>query len=88
MLQKLWKLKQHVVKDVKVRSVTYTRKRPIEHGGNAEFILTADVQYGQFPEDVMRSLRNMAKVQLAEIKNEEGYDYYEQGTTDQNSGRY
>lgn len=87
MLQKLWSLKQRVIKDVKVRSVTFTRKRPIERGGNAELILTADVGRGQMPEDVIHSLRKIVKTQLDDIQNEEGYSY-EQGTTDQNSGRY
>jgi len=87
MLQKLWSLKQRVARDVKVRSVTFTRKRPIERGGNAELILTADVRNGQMPEDVIHSLRKIVKTQLDEIQNEEGYSY-EQGTAYQNSGRY
>lgn len=76
-----------VARDVRVRTVTFGRKKPVERGGNTELILTAEVQRGQAPEDVIRSLRNIVKPQLEEIKNEEGYDY-EQGTTDQNSGRY
>lgn len=87
MLQKLWSLKQRVIKDVKVRSVTFTRKRPIERGGNAELILTADVGRGQMPEDVIHSLRKIVKTQLDEIQNEEGYEC-EQGPAYQNPGRY
>ncbi len=87
MLQRLLKLKQRVVRDVKVRSVTFTRKRPIERGGNAELILTADVGRGQMPEEVISSLRKIVKAQLDEIQNEEGCNY-EPGTAYQNSSRY
>lgn len=57
---------------VKVKTVTYGRKVPVERGGNAEYILTADVESEQTVEDVMASLRKIVKNQLELVKNEEG----------------
>jgi hypothetical protein len=56
---------------VRVKTVTYGRKVPVERGGNAEYILTADVESEQTVEDVMASLRKIVKCQLMELKNEE-----------------
>lgn len=57
---------------VRVKTVTYGRKVPVERGGNAEYILTADVESEQTIEDVMASLRKIVKNQLELVKNEEG----------------
>ena len=57
---------------VRVKTVTYGRKRPIEPHGNAEFILTAEVGAEQTVEDVMASLRKIVKHQIDELLNEEG----------------
>lgn len=57
---------------VRVKTVTYGRKVPVERGGNAEYILTADVESEQTVEDVMASLRKIVKNQLELVKNEEG----------------
>lgn len=56
---------------VRVKTVTYGRKVPVERGGNTEYILTADVESEQTVEDVMASLRKIVKCQLMELKNEE-----------------
>lgn len=61
-----------MVGEVKVRTVTYGRKMPIERHGNAEFILTAEIGAEQTVEDVMSGLRKIVQHQLSEIKNEEG----------------
>lgn len=57
---------------VKVKTVTYGRKVPVERGGNAEYILTADVESEKTVEDVMASLRKIVKHQIDELLNEEG----------------
>ncbi len=54
-----------------VQTVTYTRKMPLEKWGNAEFILTARVRSGQYPEDVMDALIRLARRKLEEVKCEE-----------------
>jgi hypothetical protein len=61
---------------VKVKTVTYGRKVPVERGGNAEYILTADVEPEQTIEDVMASLRKIVKCQLMELRNEESEGEY------------
>lgn len=58
-------------RSVKVKTVTYGRKMPLERGGNAEYILTADVESEQTVEDVMASLRKIVKCQLMELRNDE-----------------
>ena len=63
---------------VKVKTVTYGRKAPVERGGNAEYILTADVESEQTVEDVMASLRKIVKCKLMELKNEESEGEYSQ----------
>lgn len=64
---------------VKVRTVTYGRKMPVEkYGGNAEYILTAEVGPGQTVEEVMNSLYRMVSRQLAEIVNENVKKYEEE----------
>ena len=55
-----------------VRTVTCGRKMPVEKGGNAEFILTANVKRCQTPEEVMSGLAKMIRCQLLEIKNQDG----------------
>lgn len=60
---------------VRVKTVTYGRKVPVERGGNAEYILTADVEPEQTIEDVMASLRKIVSCQLEEIRNQ---DYQEE----------
>jgi len=57
---------------VRVKTVTYGRKVPVERGGNAEYILTADVESEKTVEDVMASLRKIVKHQIDELLNEEG----------------
>lgn len=57
---------------VRVKTVTYGRKVPVERGGNAEYILTADVESEKTVEDVMASLRKIVKCQMDELLNEEG----------------
>lgn len=64
-----------MVGEVKVRTVTYGRKMPIERHGNAEYILTAEVGAEQAVEDVMASLRKIVSCQLEEIRNQ---DYQEE----------
>lgn len=64
-----------MVGEVKVRTVTYGRKMPIERHGNAEYILTAEVGAEQTVEDVMASLRKIVNCQLEEIRNQ---DYREE----------
>ena len=59
---------------VRVKTVTYGRKVPVERGGNAEYILTADVESEQTVEDVMASLRKIVKNQLELVKNEDEED--------------
>jgi len=54
-----------------VQTITYTRKMPLEKWGNAEFILTARVLAGQYPEDVMDALIRLARRKLEEVKCEE-----------------
>ncbi len=61
---------------VRVKTVTYGRKVPVERGGNAEYILTADVESEQTVEDVMASLRKIVKCQLMELRNEESEGEY------------
>ena len=55
---------------VKVKTVTYGRKMPIERHGNAEYILTAEVGAEQTVEDVMASLRKIVDHQLEEVRNQ------------------
>ncbi len=57
---------------VKVKTVTYGRKRAVEPHGNAEYILTAEVGAEQTVEEVMSSLRKIVKCQMDELLNEEG----------------
>ena len=64
-----------MVGEVKVRTVTYGRKMPIERHGNAEYILTAEVGAEQTVEDVMASLRKIVNCQLEEIRSQ---DYREE----------
>lgn len=61
-----------MVGEVKVRTVTYGRKMPIERHGNAEYILTAEVGVEQTIEEVMGSLRKIVRQQLDEVVNDEG----------------
>ena len=64
---------------VKVRTVTYGRKMPVEkYGGNAEYILTAEVGPGQTVEEVMASLHRLVSRELAEIVNENIKKYEEE----------
>ena len=72
-----------MVGEVKVRTVTYGRKMPIERHGNAEYILTAEISADQTVEDVMASLRKIVDHQLEEVRNqaqnyqeEVGNDWY------------
>jgi hypothetical protein len=62
--------------EVKVRTVTFGRKMPVERHGNAEFILTAEVNADQTVEDVMASLRKIVRNQLETIKSEDGEPQY------------
>ena len=55
---------------VKVKTVTYGHKMPIERHGNAEYILTAEVGAEQTVEDVMASLRKIVDHQLEEVRNQ------------------
>lgn len=64
------------MEEIKVKTVTYGRKRPIGRHGNAEYILTAEVKQEQTVEDVMASLRKIVKCQLMELKNEESEGEY------------
>lgn len=61
-----------MVGEVKVRTVTYGRKRAIERHGNAEYILTAEVGPEQSIEEVMGSLRKIVRQQLDEVVKDEG----------------
>jgi len=65
------------MEEVKVKTVTYGRKRPIGRHGNAEYILTAEVKQEQTVEDVMASLRKLVDCQLSEIENEDVTRYEE-----------
>ena len=61
-----------------VRTVTYGRKLPVGRYGNAEYILTAEIEPDQAVDDVMASLRKIVKCQLMELKNEESEGEYSQ----------
>ncbi len=61
--------------DVKVKTVTYGRKKTIGRYSNAEYILTAEVQPEQTPEEVMEVLRKIVKNQLDEVINEEQEEF-------------